>query len=110
MAVLLTNRMLTLRALEHPWTRDANGTPVPPDPANPPAARGTWPGAATEQPDGSWSLRMDPAAWPMQAGDVVTDDTGLSWTVATARNHQVPGVPDVDYVQISATLNPPKVP
>ncbi|NEA53592.1 hypothetical protein G3I60_05325 [Streptomyces sp. SID13666] len=108
MAVLLADRLLSVRVLPHPWTRDANGTPVPPNPATPPQIRGTWPGAATEQPDGSWSLRLNPAAWPVREGDTVTDDAGLSWTVTAARNQRVPGCTAADYVQVTATLNPPK--
>ncbi|MFD7334927.1 hypothetical protein ACFV98_02840 [Streptomyces violascens] len=110
MAVVLPNRHLTLHVLEHPWARDANGVPVPPDPTRRPEPRGTWPGAAQEQPDGTWSLRLDPAAWPIKPGDTVSDDTGMSWTVTTARSHRVPGCPAVDYVQVTATRNPPEVP
>ncbi|MFF0481968.1 hypothetical protein [Streptomyces sp. NPDC004435] len=110
MAVVLPNRILTLCPLTHPWERDANGVPVPPNPYTAPAPRGTWPGGAAEQPDAAWSLRLDPAAWPVEPGDIVRDETGTTWTVATARLHRVPGCPAVDYVQVSATLNPPKVP
>ncbi|MCX4677611.1 hypothetical protein OG413_20275 [Streptomyces sp. NBC_01433] len=110
MSVILANRQLTLSALAHPWARDANGVPVPPAPDQRPEPRGTWPGSALEQPDGTWSLRLDPAAWPVEPGDVVADETGMTWTLTTARLHQVPGCPDVDYVQAAATRNPPKVP
>jgi hypothetical protein len=109
-AVVLPNAILTVYALPHPWQRDANGTPVPPNPNVRPPARGTWPGAAAEQSDGSWTLRLDPAAWPLCEGDTVTDDTGLSWTFTSARNHRVPGCSDADYVQATATLNPPEAP
>ncbi|WP_031102309.1 hypothetical protein [Streptomyces sp. NRRL S-146] len=110
MAVVLATRMLTLYALEHPWARDANGVPVPPDPNQQPEPRGTWPGSALEQPDDTWSLRLDPAAWPVESGDVVGDETGMKWTITTARLHQVPGCPAVDYVQAAGTRNPPEVP
>ncbi|MGW3626261.1 hypothetical protein [Streptomyces sp. NPDC000880] len=110
MAVVLPNRVLTVYVLPHPWVRDANGVPVPPDPNVRPEPRGTWPGSALEQPDRSWSMRLDPRAWPVEPGDTVTDDTGLSWTVTSARNHAVPGCPDADYVEATATLNPPEVP
>ncbi|MDV6291270.1 hypothetical protein R2F25_38310 [Streptomyces sp. UP1A-1] len=72
--------------------------------------RGTWPGSVLEQPDESWSIRLDPRAWPVREGDTITDETGRSWTLTSTRNHAVPGCPDVDYVQATATLNPPEVP
>ncbi|MFF9901230.1 hypothetical protein [Streptomyces longispororuber] len=110
MAVVLANRRLTLYAHAHPWGRDANGVPVPPDPKQRPEPRGTWPGSVLEQPDGSWSLRLDPQSWPVEPGDVVTDESGASWTVTAARHHAVPGFAAVDYVQVTATRNPPEVP
>lgn len=108
MAVILPNRLLTLYALAHPWARDANGVPVPPNQR--PEPRATWPGSALEQPDDVWSLRLAPDAWPVEPGDVVGDETGMTWTVTTARNHQVPGCSAADYVQVTATRNPPEVP
>ncbi|MCD9904629.1 hypothetical protein LUR56_40155 [Streptomyces sp. MT29] len=110
MAVVLPNTTLTVYALAHPWERDANGVPVPPNPNQRPAARGTWPGSVLEQSDGSWTMRLDPLAWPVKAGDTVTDESGRTWTLSTARNHTVPGCPDIDYVQATATLNPPETP
>ncbi|MGW1275493.1 hypothetical protein ACWD4V_00855 [Streptomyces tsukubensis] len=110
MAVVLPNRTLSLHALPHPWDRDANGVPVPPDPHQRPEPRGSWPGSALEQQDSAWSLRLDPAAWPVQPGDTVGDETGATWTVVSARLHQVLGYPAVDYVQATATLNPPRTP
>ncbi|PRH78864.1 hypothetical protein C6N75_12725 [Streptomyces solincola] len=109
MAVVLADRSLTVYVLAHPWGRDARGVPVPPPPDARPAARGTWPGAANEQADGSWTLRADPAAWPIEPGDVIGDGTRL-WTVVTALLKRVPGFSAADYVAIVATLNPPEVP
>ena len=110
MAVVLPNALLTVYALAHPWERDANGVPVPPNPNVRPAGRGTWPGSVLEQPDGSWTVRLDPQSWPVKAGDTITDETGRSWTLSMTRNHAVLGCPDVDYVQAAATLNPPEIP
>lgn len=109
MAVVLPDRLLTVYVLAHPWDRDAHGVPVPPPPDARPAARGTWPGAANEQTDGSWTLRADPAAWPIEPGDVIGDGT-LLWTVVTALLRRVPGFGAADYVAVVATLNPPEVP
>jgi hypothetical protein len=108
-AVVLPNAMLTVYALAHPWARDANGVPVPPNPGQKPAPRGTWPGSVLEQDDGSWSVRLAPQVWPVKEGDTISDETGRSWTLSSTREHAVPGVPDVDYVQATATLNPPEV-
>ncbi|CAM5235629.1 hypothetical protein [Streptomyces griseomycini] len=110
MAVVLPNAVLTVYVLAHPWERDANGVPVPPNPNVKPAARGTWPGSVLEQPDGTWTVRLDPRAWPVEPGDTITDETGRSWTLSSARKHAVPGCSDADYVQAAATLNPPEVP
>ncbi|MFE3644864.1 hypothetical protein ACFXOM_28460 [Streptomyces sp. NPDC059169] len=110
MAVVLPNATLTVRALAHPWERDANGVPVPPNPNQKPTPRGTWPGSVLEQTDGSWSVRLDPQAWPVEAGDTITDEAGRSWTLSNARLHAVPGCSDADYIQAAATLNPPEVP
>ncbi|MER5482648.1 hypothetical protein ABT024_05440 [Streptomyces sp. NPDC002812] len=109
MAVLLPDRNVTAYVLTHPWGRDAHGVPVPPPPDARPAPRGTWPGAAAEQPDGTWTLRVDTAAWPLKAGDVLGDGSRM-WTVVTALAKRVPGHGAADYVAVTATLNPPEVP
>ncbi|MGW0562948.1 hypothetical protein ACWDZ4_20570 [Streptomyces sp. NPDC003016] len=109
MAVLLPDRELTAYVLAHPWARDAHGVPVPPPPDARPSPRGTWPGAANEQTDGSWTLRVDPAAWPLEPGDVLSDGARI-WAVATASLKKVPGHGAVDYIAVTATLNPPEVP
>lgn len=71
-------------------------------------SHGPTPGAAREQPDGSWTLRVDPAAWPVNQGDRITDGTRV-WVVTLARTHNVPGHPDADFVSVTASLEPPKV-
>jgi hypothetical protein len=109
MTVVLPDRELTAYVLGHPWARDALGTPVPPPPDALPTARGTWPGAATEQIDGTWTLRVDPEAWPLKPGDVLSDGTN-TWTVTTALPKRVPGYGAADYVAVTASLNPPEVP
>ncbi|MFF9192665.1 hypothetical protein [Streptomyces rochei] len=109
MAVVLPDRELTVHVLAHPWARDPLGTPVPPPPDARPQPRGTWPGAATKQIDGSWTLRVDPAAWPLKQGDVLSDGA-LTWTVVTALLKQVPGYGAADYIAVVASENPPEVP
>ncbi|MFJ5143054.1 hypothetical protein [Streptomyces sp. NPDC088707] len=109
MAVVLPDRQLTAFVLTHPWGRDARGVAVPPPPDARPAPRGTWPGAANEQTDGSWTLRVDPEAWPLEPGDVLSDGT-RTWTVGTALLKRVPGYGAADYIAVVAALNPPEVP
>ncbi|MFI5859372.1 hypothetical protein [Streptomyces parvulus] len=109
MAVLLPNRQLTAYVLAHPWGRDARGVPVPPPPGALPEPGEPRPGAANEQADGSWTLRVDPAEWPLEPGDVLGDGT-LTWTVVTALLKSVPGHGAADYIAVVATLNPPEVP
>lgn len=107
MAVVLPNADLTVRVRTHPWVRDTHGHPVAP--AEPAAVRGPWPGAASDRQDGTWSLRVDPQAWPVEEGDEVTDGN-RTWVVSSRRLNTLPGYPDVDYIGITATLNPPQVP
>lgn len=109
MAVLLPNCELTALVLPHPWPRDARGVPKPPSPDDA-EARGPFPGAAAENPDGSWVLRVDIRCAPLRAGDRLTDGE-RTWVVSGApAEHRVPGVPDVDHIGVTATLDPPKVP
>lgn len=108
MAVVLADRALTVTVRAHPWQRDSRGVPVP-LPTDAQETRGPWPGAAKEQADGTWTLRVDPRAWPMRPGDKITDGVG-TWVTTTARLHQLPGFSSVDYIAVTATLEPPKVP
>lgn len=108
MAVLLPDRDLTVTRRGHPWRRDARGLPLPSD-ADAQTPYGPTPGAAREQPDGSWTLRVDPGAWPVNQGDRISDGTRV-WVVTLARLNSVPGHPDVDFIAVTATLDPPKVP
>lgn len=108
MAVLLADGLYQVSRQAHPLERDAHGTPVP-GPGGPPTP--LVPGAATRQLDGSWTMRLDSAVWPVAAGDVVERpaDSGR-WTVTgTPRNVKVPGAPDVDHVALTAAQDPPDV-
>ncbi|RLU86264.1 hypothetical protein CTZ27_25130 [Streptomyces griseocarneus] len=107
MPVLLPDRDLTAYVLAHPWTRDAHGTPVPPPPDTRPAPTGTWAGAAAEQMDGTWTLRVDPRSWPLKSGDLLSDGT-RTWTVDSALLKKVPGCGAADYIAVTAVLNPPE--
>lgn len=101
MAVVLSDGSYRVAHRVHPGARDAHGTPLPavPGTLGPPRA-----GAAVEQPDGSYTLRLDPAEWPMWAGDEVEGPAGLRWCVTgQPRLHFNSEASDVDYVGVSAT-------
>lgn len=110
MAVVLADRALTVVVRSHPWERDARGVPMPTG-NDTLTTRGPWPGAAEENADQTWVLRVDPRAWPVRAGDTITDDQGHTFVVyGEPKLHQIPGFPAVDYIETQATLNPPEVP
>lgn len=76
MAVLMADRNLAVRK-RGAGALDGHGEPVG-------GAWGTmlgpWPGRAREAADGGWTLAVDPAGWPLSAGDLVVDaGTGQSW-------------------------------
>lgn len=111
MPVVLSNCELAVHAREHPFERDERGYPVP-SPSDAVTVRGPFPGAAKEQPDRSFKLRLDERCWPVRGGDLITDGE-RTWYAAyqpEPRLHEVPGIPDVDYVEVVATLDPPRVP
>lgn len=107
MTVVLTSGNYGIRKRTHPFSRDAHGTPVPPGLGS---VVGPWPGDANRQADGSYSIRLDPRLWPVKAGDVVTGPNSEVWLVVGQpllfRNN---ASPDVDYVGVTGTLEPPEV-
>lgn len=105
MAVLMPNCALGAVVRAHPLKRDARGRAVATS-ADAATIRGPFPASVYEQPDHTWTIRTDIRLWPLEAGDTLTDGT-RNWIVLTARAVQVPGVPDVDCVTITATLDPP---
>lgn len=108
MAVILANCALGVRKRAHSFARDAHGSPVAP--AQPSPVSALLPGSAIETGENNtWSLRVDPSLWPVYEGDEVTDGT-RTWVVVTARLHSIVGYSDVDYVSVTGTLTPPRVP
>jgi hypothetical protein len=110
MPVLIPNCQLVAHARKHPLEeRDAHGVPVPTS-ADEVEYRGPYPSRADETEEG-WKLSLDPATYPLRAGDLVTEDGGTrSWTLAADPiTHFVPGYPQADFVEARATLNPPRV-
>jgi hypothetical protein len=113
-SVVLSNAQLSAHVFEHPWLRDAQGVAYP-GPAQV-TVRGPHPGAVTRRDAGPaqddspdvWSLRADPALWPLRRGDKLTDGDRV-WVITTARNIVVPGVHAADYVACTGTLDPPVV-
>lgn len=109
MAVVLPDGTYQVATRPHPFALDSHGVAVP-------AALGAYgparPGAARLQPDLSWRLRLSPDQWPLEAGDKVTGgpDT-LTWTVTgEPRRITHPVASDVDYVAVTAALDPPEQP
>lgn len=110
MVVVLANAQLRVEARSHDFVRDARGAPVASD-ADTITTRGPFPGAVKEQPDGTYTIRLDPRCWPVRAGDAIVASDGRIWYAAPdPRKQEVPGVPDVDYVQLVGTIDPPRVP
>jgi hypothetical protein len=102
MAVILSDGMYQVAHRAHPGTKDAHGKPVPSAPGTLGTAR---PGASTEQADGSWTLRLDPAEYPLWAGDEVHGPGGQRWVVTgQPRYPSNPAASDVDYVAATAVL------
>jgi len=98
MGVLMADRALAVRR-RGPGVKDSHGVPV--GGAWGPTL-GPWPGAAREV-GGGWTLRVDPASWPLKAGDLVVDaNGGGSWLVRSARLMRNARDPVVDYVRVEA--------
>lgn len=114
MAVLLPNAQLTARRRAHTFSRDAHGLPVADTAWGDPI--GPFPGAVVEPDDLSttaqnqYRLRVDPRCGDLREDDEITDDTGRKFIVRTARLVSVPGQDDVDFIRVTADLDPPKVP
>jgi len=108
MSVLIADGLYQVRRRPHPAPRDAHGTPIPGAEGTP---TGLVDGAAAEQPDGQWKLRLDPIVWPVRAGDTIDQPaTGRAWTVVgSPRLHEVPHHPDVDHIEVQAVIVPPEV-
>jgi hypothetical protein len=113
-SVVLPNAHLTALVLERPWLRDAQGVAYPGSARA--QTRGPWPGAVHSTQTGplpddqppTWSARVDPRAWPLRAGDKLTDGA-RTWVIVTARLVQVPGVSAADWITCQCTLDPPEV-
>jgi hypothetical protein len=103
MAVVLANGRYRVAKRAYPPPQDDHGTPVPGTPGAGGALRD---GAAHESPDGSWSLRIDPAEWPVRAGDRFIGPGGTTWTVVgNPRLHRNPAAGDVDYISATGSLD-----
>lgn len=59
--------------------------------------------------ENQWTLRIDPAEWPIGEGDLVDDlDNDRTFVIRYARLHSVPGFGYADYIRATADLDPPK--
>jgi hypothetical protein len=113
MAVILPNAQLTVRRRAHQFGRDEHGTPVANTSWGP--EEGPSAGAVVEPDDltpaqAPYRLRVDPAHWPLRADDEITDDQGRKFIVRTARKVEVPVDDAVDFIRVTADLDPPQVP
>jgi hypothetical protein len=79
-AVILPDGSYSVRKRPHEFGRDAHGTPLP----------------------------IDPAAWRVRPGDLVDGPAGRTWVVATALLKVNNAAADVDYVAVTAQLEPPE--
>lgn len=107
MAVLVANRSLGLRRRTAAGV-DGHGDPVG---FTWGAMAGPWPGRAEELPDAemggvggrTWVLALDPAAWPVQQGDMAVDPaTSQEWLVTSADLLRNNADPSVDYIRVEA--------
>lgn len=108
MAVLLPDGLYQVHHRPYPWPQDTHGAPVAPDQLPPGQARN---GCSTEQPSGSWSLRLDPAEWRVRAGDLVTGGPGNRTYTVTGipRLHVNSAASDADYIEALGVLAEPPV-
>lgn len=110
MVVLLPDRMLAVRRRDQ-MVVDAHGSRVV---SSWGALEGPWPGRAVEQGDvplgdlsgRTWTLALDPAAWPLLPDDLVEEyeGDGRQWLVTSARLVRNSAAPDVDYVTVEAHI------
>lgn len=97
-SVLLSNGDLAVLRRADPF-QDSHGAVVPG-----PLTRqsGYLPGAVREDASGGWSIRLDPAVWPVREGDIVVDRDGRRWLMTSAALIQNAATPEVDYVRVQA--------
>lgn len=113
MAVILPNAQLTVRKRAHQFARDAHGLPVADTATLDP--EGPNPGAVVEPDDTTpaqspYRLRVDPSHHELRPDDEIDDAQGRTFIVRTARLVTVPGNDAVDFIRVTADLDPPKVP
>lgn len=103
MAVLLPNCVLTVSRVAD--REDAFGDRV----AGTVGAQSVpYPGNVVERNDGTWSLALDPALWPVREHDLVTDvATGRQWVIQRSSLNTNPRMPEIDFVQAEAVEKGP---
>lgn len=96
---------LLLGVQERTEADDAHGYSAPTDVGD---LRGPWPARARRRADGTWSLALDPAAWPVKERDVVVQvldgEPTRKWVVDTAERRSNNVAADADYVEVSAKI------
>jgi hypothetical protein len=100
--------MYRVRHRAHPYGEDDHGLPVA---GAAPAPGPLRAGGAKRQPDGSFTLRLDPAEWKIRPGDQIDGPDGSVY-IATGwpRRNLNSAAADVDHVWLTAALEPPETP
>lgn len=101
MPVLMPNASLGVRGRAEGLVRNSHGERVL---AGWTAMSALHPGRTREQSDGTWSLGVDPALWPVRVGDLVVSDGGAGWLVQTTTLIRNNLDPRADWVRITGVL------
>jgi hypothetical protein len=116
MGVLFANAQLAVKVHAHPFARDPHGQPIAtgaPEwgPSYPGSVKRMGMGGQDARNAESYSLRLDPAQWPLEPGDVVTDGVH-EYTLTATKLGEIAGYPDapVNCVHATGLRSTPKVP
>lgn len=115
MGVLFPNHVVRTAARARPIGRDAHGHPVV---TEEPVWSEPRPGSIKERPGfdpnrgQEWSIRLDPAHWPLKDDDLVMDETGrvLVLKDVTLNTIEYPGTELLWHVHGTGVLQIPEVP
>lgn len=115
MAVLFPNHQVRTASHLHPMVRDAHGQPIT-------TAEPEWsdahPGSILERPGldpnrgQEWTVKLDPAHWPLEEDDFLTCEDGRVWVIKEPRFVKIEhyGTELIWHIQGTAILKVPEVP
>jgi hypothetical protein len=108
MAVILSSGLYGVRRRIHPFPRDAQGAPVP---GGLGAVAGPLPGDARREDTGEYSIRLDPALWPLREDDAVTGPAGQVWIIEGLPQLRTNNAdPALDYIEATGSIVPELIP